>query len=148
QGRCSFANAACAKLLGYADGSQLLGRNMHHLMHHTRSDGSPCRVEECRIFQAFLLDQESHVEDEVLWRQDGSSFPAEYWSHPIHRAGQVAGSVVTFLDITERRQLEEQFRKAQQRLRDVVVSSPAVLFTLALTADEVQSISWVSDNLQ
>jgi PAS domain S-box-containing protein len=148
QGRCSFANAACARLLGYTDPSQLLTRNMHDLMHHTRSDGSPCRAEECRIFQAFLQDQGSHVEDEVLWRVDGSSFPAEYWSHPIHCAGQVAGSVVTFLDITERRQLEEQFRKAQQRLRDVVVSSPAVLFTLALAADEVQSISWASDNLQ
>ena len=147
-GCCTFANPASARLLGYADPSQLLGRNMHALVHHTRKDGTPYPVEECRIFRAFLQNQGSHVDDEVLWRADGSSFPAEYWSYPICRDGQVVGSVVTFLDITERKQLEDQFRRAQQRLRDVVVSSPAVLFTLAIAEDEVQSISWTSDNLR
>jgi hypothetical protein len=53
----------------------------------------------------------------------------------------LVGSVVTFLDITERRKLEDQFRRAQQRLRDVVASSPAVLFTLAVTENQVQSIT-------
>jgi PAS domain S-box-containing protein len=148
QGRCTFANPACARLLGYGDPSHFLGRNMHDLMHHTRKDGAPYPVEECRIFLRFLQNQASHVDDEVLWRADGTSFPAEYWSHPICRDGKVAGAVVTFLDITERRQLEEQFRRAQQHLRDVVASSPAVLFTLALTPDEVQGVSWISDNLR
>ena len=59
QGRCTFANAACARLLGYADPSQLLGRNMHDLMHHTRRDGTPYPVEECRIFRAFRQNQGS-----------------------------------------------------------------------------------------
>ena len=148
RGCCTFANSACARLLGYADPSQLLGRNMHALVHHTRKDGSPYPVEECRVFRAFPQNQGSHADDEVLWRADGSSFPAEYWSYPIRRGGQVVGSVVTFLDITERRQLEDQFRRAQQRLRDVVVSSPAVLFTLAIVEDQVQGISWTSDNLR
>ena len=148
QGRCSFANSASARFLGYAEPSQLLGRNMHTLVHHSRRDGSPYPVEECRIFRAFLQNQGCHVDDEVLWRADGSSFPAEYWSYPICREGRVLGSVVTFLDITERRQLEEQFRQAQQRLQDVVLSSPAVLFTLAFAGDEVQRINWTSDNLQ
>ena len=147
-GCCTFANPASARLLGYADPSQLLGRNMHALVHHTRRDGTPYPVEECRIFWAFLRNQGSHVDDEVLWRADGSSFPAEYWSHPICRDGPVVGSVVTFLDITERKRLEDQFRRAERRLREVVVSSPAVLFTLAIAEEEVQSITWTSDNLR
>jgi two-component system cell cycle sensor histidine kinase/response regulator CckA len=147
RGHCSFANSACARLLGYADPSQILGRNMHDLLHHTRKDGTPNPVEECRIFRSFLQNQGSHVDDEVLWRADGSSFPAEYWSYPICRDGQVVGSVVTFLDITERRRLEDQFRRSEQRLRDVVASSPAVLFTLAIKENEIQGISWTSDNL-
>ena len=146
EGRCTFANSTCARLLGYADTKQLLGRNMHSLIHHTRSDGSPYESEECRIFRAFRQNQGVHVDDEVLWRSDGSSFPAEYWSHPISHDGLVAGSVVTFLDITERRKLEGQFRHAQERLSRVVVSSPAVLFTLSITQGQF-SVSWISDNL-
>jgi PAS domain S-box-containing protein len=148
RGRCTFANQASARFLGYVDPSQLLGRNMHSLVHHSRKDGTPYPVEECRIFRAFLQNQGSHIDDEVLWRADGSSFPAEYWSHPICRDGQAVGAVVTFLDITERRQLEDQFRRAQQRLRDVVASSPTVLFTLSVAEDQVQGISWTSENLR
>jgi PAS domain S-box-containing protein len=148
EGCCTFANPACARLLRYPDPSQLIGRNMHELLHHTRKDGTPYPEEECRIFRSFRQNEVSHVDDEALWRADGSSFPAEYWSHPIFRGGQIVGSVVTFLDITERKQLEDHFRRAQQRLHDVIVSSPAVLFTLAIAEDQVRSISWTSDNLR
>lgn len=148
EGRCTFANSACARLLGYNDSSQFLGRNMHELMHHTRKDGTPYPEEECRILQAFKRNEGSHVDDEVLWRADGSNFLGEYWSYPICRDGKLAGAVVTFLDITERRRLEDQFRRAQQRLRHVVVSSPAVLFTLAIAQGRIERISWVSDNLR
>ncbi len=113
-GNCTFANAACARLLGYADPRHLYGRNMHILMHHSRADGTPSPVDECRIYQAFQQGEGTHVEDEVLWRADGSSFPAEYWSYPIRHEGQIVGSVVTFLDITERKNLEDQFRHAQK----------------------------------
>jgi two-component system, cell cycle sensor histidine kinase and response regulator CckA len=147
QGLCTFANAACARLLGYNDTSQFIGRNMHALIHHTRADGTSYPMDECRIYQGFRRGEPSHIQDEVLWRAEGSSFPAEYWSYPIRRGGEVVGAVVTFLDITERRQLETQFRKAQQRLRHIVVSSPAVLFTLAIVGNDLESISWISDNV-
>ena len=147
-GLCTFCNSACLRRLGYAEPQQLLGKNMHALMHHTRVGGTPYPVEECRIFQAFRQGEGSHVEDEVLWRADGSSFPAEYWSHPIRKEGQIVGSVVTFLDITERKKLEEQFRQAQQRLSHVVSSSPAVLYTVAISDDQIRGISWMSDNIR
>jgi PAS domain-containing protein len=66
EGNCTFANSACALLLGYADTQQLLGRNMHSLMHHTRPDGSPYREDECRILESFRRNQGAHVDDEVL----------------------------------------------------------------------------------
>jgi two-component system, cell cycle sensor histidine kinase and response regulator CckA len=147
-GLCTFANAACARVLGYAEPGQLLGRHMHDLIHHSTRDGAQYPIEECRVYKAFQENVGSHAEDEVLWRADGSSFPVEYWSYPIRRDGQVVGSVVTFHDITERRQLEQQFRRAQQRLRDVVASSPAVLFTLEIGDGKIQGVSWTSDNLR
>ena len=62
--------------------------------------------------------------------------------------GQPVRFVGVTLDVTERRSLEEQFRRTQQRLRHVVASSPAVLFTLAITGNEIQGIGWISDNVK
>ena len=55
------------------------------------------------------------MDNEVLWRGDGTSFPAEYWSHPILRGDEVIGAVVTFLDVTERRQAEEELQEGVRR---------------------------------
>jgi PAS domain S-box-containing protein len=114
QGQCTFANSACARLLGYAVPGQFLGKNMHKLIHHSRADGTPKPEEENPIYQAVRQGIGSHVEDEILWRADGSSFRAEYWSYPIRREGQIVGAVATFLDISERRSLEDQFRQVQK----------------------------------
>jgi PAS domain S-box-containing protein len=52
------------------------------------------------------------------------------------------------LDVTERKRLEEQFQRAQLRLRQIVVSSPAVLFTLAIEGNEIRELTWSSDNVR
>jgi PAS domain S-box-containing protein len=106
QGNCTLCNRACVNLLGYRDAADLLGRNMHEVMHYMREDGTPYPVEECHIFQAFRQGEGSHVVDEVVWRSDGTNFPTEYWSYPIFRSDEIIGAVVTFLDITERRQAD------------------------------------------
>ncbi len=113
-GNCTFANPASLRMLGYHNKQELLGRNMHELIHHTRPDGSPYPEQECRIYQAYRENKGTHVVDEVLWRADGSSFPAEYRSHPLYKEGQVIGSVVAFVDISERQQAEEVLRRTQK----------------------------------
>ena len=99
-GRCTFCNPACVHLLGYDAADDLLGKEMHPLVHHTRPDGTPLDVHDCRICQALRQGTVAHVSDEVFWRADGTSFPTEYRSHPIDRAGERIGAVVTFADIT------------------------------------------------
>jgi|GEM_PF-237046 len=101
-GNCTFCNPSCARLLGYDSPRSLIGRNMHELMHHHRADGSEYPVSECPMLDAFHSHQGTHVDDEVLWRADGTSFPAEYWSFPVRRDDRVVGAVVTFLDISDR----------------------------------------------
>ena len=71
-------------------------------------------MEECRIFQAFQEGEGSHVDDEVLWRADGTSFPAEYWSYPQYRDGRKVGAVVTFIDISERKRAEAELLKTKE----------------------------------
>ena len=126
QGNCTFCNSACLRFLGYQDPVELIGKKMHTLMHHSRPDGTPYPSEECRIYLAFRRGEGSHVDDEVVWRADGTSFPVEYWSYPIHRDNHLMGAVVTFVDITERRgaqhalqQSEEMFRQLAENIREV-----------------------------
>jgi diguanylate cyclase (GGDEF)-like protein len=66
--------------------------------------------EESRMLKAAKTGKSYHAEDEVLWRKDGTSFPAEYHSTPIYRTDELIGAVVTFHDISERREAEQQIR--------------------------------------
>ncbi len=114
-GVCTFCNSACAALLGYDSPAALIGKQMHPLIHHTRPDGTPYAAEQSPIFEALRTREGAHVENEVLWRADGTSFPAEYWSHPIFRGSEVIGAVVTFLDVTERRKAEQEIHEGVRR---------------------------------
>ncbi len=120
-GNCTFCNPACIQMLGYRHADELIGKNMHQLIHYKHADETPFPAEKCRIYQAFQTGAEIHVEDEVFWRADGSSFPVEYWSHPQLHHGEVVGAVVTFLDITERKAANEKLLK----LSKAVENSPA-----------------------
>jgi two-component system CheB/CheR fusion protein len=114
-GVCTFCNSACARLLGYESPAALIGKQMHQLIHHTRPDDTPYAPELSPIYDAMRHRQEAHVDNEVLWRADGTSFPAEYWSHPILRHNEVIGAVVTFLDVTERRRAEQEIQEGVRR---------------------------------
>jgi PAS domain S-box-containing protein len=132
RGNCSFCNPACLRLLGYDRSDDLLGKQMHQLMHHTQADGTRCPIEECQIYMAFREGKCAHVDDEVLWRKDGSSFPAEYWSYPMLRDGKSTGSVVTFLDITERKRADLAIRKERNRAQQYLDIADVMLLALDL----------------
>ena len=120
KGDCTFANPSCLRMLGYADTQQLLGRNMHRLIHHSHPDGSPMAIEECSIYRAFREGTGVHRDDEVLWKADGTCFPVEYWSYPQIVNGDVSGAVVTFIDITERKHAEKALRESRQQFQGLV----------------------------
>jgi PAS domain S-box-containing protein len=109
-GRCSFCNPSALRILGYGGEEDLLGRNIHQLIHHTRTDGTAYPDDECSIYRAYREGVRVHVEDEVFWKRDGSSVPIEYWSYPVLEHGVVKGAVVTFIDLSERRRSQEFIR--------------------------------------
>ena len=118
-GRCTFINRAGAQMLGWRT-EQVLGQNMHGLMHHTHGDGSAYPEADCPIFNAFRQGLPCRIDSEVLWRADGSSFSAEYSSYPILDKGVMQGAVATFVDITERKRGEELLRQARDELEQRV----------------------------
>jgi PAS domain S-box-containing protein len=128
-GKHTFVNPAAAQMLGYTV-NELIGRHSHTLWHYKKSDGSSYPVEECPIYAAYKDGRVHHRDDEVFWRKDGTCFPVTYASTPIIEDGNIAGAVVTFRDITERKQAEEELKK----LSDELARSNADLQQFAYTA--------------
>ncbi len=125
-GRCIFINGAGSAMLGFAP-DEVLGRNMHYLIHHSHADSRLMSVHDCRIFRAFQEGQGCRVDNEVLWRRDGTAFAAEYASYPIRDGGKVVGAVVTFTDITERKRTESELNAARNELEQRVAERTAEL---------------------
>jgi PAS domain S-box-containing protein len=106
EGRILFANRAAAEQLGYAPG-EMVGHDAHALFHHSYPDGTPFPKSECAISRAAAEGRPVHVNGELLWRRDGSSFPVAYASSPVLREGEVVGAVVRFTDVTEQKRATE-----------------------------------------
>ena len=126
EGRTTFVNPAAARMLGW-DASELIGKPMHALLHHTHPDGMPFPREDCPIHDSLQGGGVHHVEDELFWRQDGSSVAVEYISTPLHEDGQIVGAVVTFQDITKRKQEQASLAESEQRYRSLVDHSPEAI---------------------
>lgn len=129
-GNCTFCNTAFLRTMGYETVDELLGQNIHRLIHHHYADGSLYPVTDCKIYKSLHSGAGSHVIDEVLWRTDGSSFPSEYWSFPVRKNGEVVGGVVTFFDITDRKAAADALRVAHSESELVINSVPSILIGL------------------
>ena len=105
--KTTFVNPAGAMLLGY-ETEDLIGVSVHTAVHQSNSDASDHSKETCPMCATLKSGEVYHADNEVLWRKDGTSFPAEYTSTPIWENEQLAGAVVTFQDITERKRIAEQ----------------------------------------
>ena len=107
QGRATFANEASTRILGWCH-KDILGSPVHDVHHHSHADGSPYHRLHCPIY-ASLQDGEVHrVDNEVFWKNDGTSVPVEYISTPIIQDGEIQGAVIVFRDISERKNHERQ----------------------------------------
>lgn len=107
EGRCTFANSACLSMLGYTSEQDLVGHRIRDLIQPIDEDELYAEHDRCAVLSATISAQPYHCNDEIHWRADGTSFPVEYWSRPMFREGVLVGAVITFIDISERRQTEE-----------------------------------------
>lgn len=140
KGICTFVNPACLRMLGYKQEDDLIGKSIHELIHHTYPDGRPYPKELCKVRLASLQGLAGHADDEVHWRADGSSFPVEYWSHPMYQDGQLVGTVVAFTDITERKRTETALRNLNDEL-ETRVTERTVEMKLAKEEAERASVA-------
>jgi PAS domain S-box-containing protein len=106
EGKLSFINPAAAKMLGYK-AEELLGKDIHELIHHSHADGTQHSKTNCPILIGLRRREGVRIRDDVFWRKDGTTIPVEYVASPLIDEGAIAGMVVAFQDVSERRRLEK-----------------------------------------
>lgn len=111
EGRATFVNRAAQEMLGWTS-EDLLGRNIHDLIHHHHLNGDAYPAHDCPIYHSFRFEKVQRIEDEVFWRKDGRPIRVEYVSTPIYDQQVLAGAVVIFRDITERKHNERKLHDA------------------------------------
>jgi PAS domain S-box-containing protein len=112
RGMIQFCNPAAAQLLG-TSADQLTGKWYHALMQHSMAGGEPYQPGDSPIQNAIRLGQAHRGNDQVFWREDGSSFSVEHTCTPLVRDGEAVGAVITFSDISHRKLLDKLLRDTQ-----------------------------------
>ncbi len=115
EGKTTFVNPAAERMLGWA-AEELVGKDMHTIVHHTRHDGSHYPHQDCPIYAAFRDGAVHQVDNEVFWHRSGQPVWVEYTSTPIRDRGVVVGAVIVFRDISHRREAEEKLRAALEEV--------------------------------
>jgi len=119
KGHCTFINNSALAMFGYTK-EECVDKDMHTLTHHSKGDGTPLDINECHIMKALHEGKEIKCEDEVFWRSDGTSFRAEYFANPVLFGSEIRGIVVTFSDISLRKENEEKL-EASLTEKDVLL---------------------------
>ena len=114
EGKCSFCNASALKLLAYEFESELIGQKVHQFLYPPKIDSDMVFPNDCGVCQACHKGTTLHLEETTLIRSDNEEFPAELWANPIVVDSDVKGGIITFIDISERLEVQKQnIRMAQ-----------------------------------
>lgn len=117
-GETTFVNPAAERILGWR-ADDLIGHNIHDLIHHHHPDGSTYDGHTCPIYAAFNDGEVHQVADEVFWNKDGKPIPVDYTSTPLRDDGELVGAVVVFRDISERLETERRLRQALSEVQQL-----------------------------
>jgi PAS domain S-box-containing protein len=130
QQRILFMNSAAAGLLR-CQADEVLGKTMQQIMRHTRADGSEFSNQPSSIVASLRDGAKHQANDELFWRIDGTSFPVEYQCAPIFERNALAGTIVTFTDISTRKRKEAALRESEERFRQI--------------AENIKEVFWITD---
>jgi PAS domain S-box-containing protein len=127
KGRCTFANPVAVKTFGYGSDEEMVGKNMHALVHHHYPDGRDFPNSECPISGVLLSNVSLRRMSDTMFRKDGSSFVAEISAQPVRVNDRVIGLVVTFRDVTELQKQHEELQKLYRLAEKRTVELDAVI---------------------
>ena len=119
QGDIVSCNGVGAELLG-ATPNSIIGKNFHALAHHSHPDGRPYPQAECPMHRAVIDGRSMSVNDEVLWRLDGTPFDSTYEAVPLFDNDAPSGAMVIFRDISEQARHQRELLASKEALSSAV----------------------------
>ena len=146
EGNCTFVNRTAVNSFGFESG-EMVGCNMHELVHHHYPDGRHYPHEECPVHEVLITNKSFRQLNDTMFRKDGSSFIAEVSAQPVTVEGQVMGVVVTFREVTsmEMGQQQEDLRTAHElaerqtaELDAVIEGMPHGVYIATLDANDAK----------
>ena len=141
-GLCTFMNAEAERLTGWK-GEEIKGRFLHDLLHFQDHTGAHIHARDCAIIQSVKIARKYQSEDQYFTHRDGRIFPVSVVAMRLEEAGQYAGSVTVFQDITERRRIQDALKKSEERLSIALDASATGLWDFyPLTDQSVYSDTW------
>jgi len=138
EGRTNLVSRGFLAMMGFADESDVIGRKLHAVIHHSHPDGTAYPVEQCPIYLCASAGTPAHVLEEEFFRIDGSVVPVEYWVAPVSVGDEHVGAICTILDLTERKLTERAVRKRNEEFHTLADNIP----TLAWMAYADGAIFW------
>lgn len=118
EGLVNSANEAALSALGW-EMDEFSGLHMHEKIHHSQDDGSEYPWEFCPVFAAIEDGSSHHVDGDVFWHKNGTSFSADYIVCPTRdEDNEITGAVLTFRNLTNLR-IEEAKRIHSMKLESI-----------------------------
>jgi PAS domain S-box-containing protein len=111
EGNCTFVNRMASQIFGYSS-HEMLGHNMHALVHHHYDDGRVYPDSECPVYSVFRENKPFRQRMDTMFRKDGGPFLAEMSAQPVTVDETVIGVVVTFRDVSERYRQQQELQRA------------------------------------
>ncbi len=139
-GITTFINPRALNLIGYSR-EELIGQTIPQLIHHNDPDGRVYPNEHCPILATLVDGQKRIIHEDVFLRKDGSHFPVEYTTHPIHKNQEQIGVVIVFQDITERKNAELALYQSEQLFKAITQNSP---LAIAMWSGDEQILSYIN----
>ena len=113
QGLCTFVNRMALQAFGFSK-LEVIGKNIHDLVHHHYPDGRVFPAEECPLYESFRRNVPLQRKRDTMFRKDGRAFAAEVSSQPVCVDDTVVGAVITFRDVSEMERQEVELREAYE----------------------------------
>lgn len=145
EGACTFINPACLHMLGYDNERDLIGKNISTLLLQAEKNVAHSPSADNLLLNT-ITAVAYHRKESVFFRRDGSSFPVEWWSHPIYQNQDIVGAVVTFFDISEQKQAQDELQRHRNHLEELVAERTEMIRQQARIIDQIHD-SVVSTDL-
>lgn len=145
-GECTFANPACLKHLGLDSQEQLIGYNMHAILHHHSDKGVMLYYEDSSIRQILKTGKPSNREEKTIWRKDGSYFTGECYGHPLYNEGVLVGAIITFYDITQIKKYVNELEELERSKSYLISNLPGIAYRCQY--DRERTMLFVSEGVK